>query len=333
MKKIQFDAWSPLGWQGFRLRIPESWNPGKITGDFKAGSLRLDDAEVIRMDIEWREAQGSLPISTVVDRFVEGLTKEAQRKKGRLAIQRRFVFGGRGEPPAGGDDQEVVFWEADCRVHALARRCAASNRIVFARVIGKVDENLEAVAREVFAGFEDQPPEAPALWALYDLQCRVPPGYQLESSALRSGHVQLRFSHGASSLQVDRLSMAGILLKGQSLTEWFEGFFRKDLRDLDRTVDSCEVHGHAATRAVGKPRSRWRTLLSPLPLLDVRKRTRLAGLAWHCEESNKIYAVLSFYKRDEDAISIEEVCRAVVCHRTEPPDQPGGDAGLAARSK
>ena len=89
MKKVRYDAWAALGWQGFLMRVPSEWNPGRLTGDFKTGSLRVDDAEVVRMEMEWREAQGDVSVSGVVDRFVEGLTKEVQRKKADLVIKRR----------------------------------------------------------------------------------------------------------------------------------------------------------------------------------------------------------------------------------------------------
>ncbi|OGG51368.1 MAG: hypothetical protein A3F84_08505 [Candidatus Handelsmanbacteria bacterium RIFCSPLOWO2_12_FULL_64_10] len=330
MKRVHYEAWAPFGWQGFLLRVPAEWNPGRISGDFRSGSVRMDDAEVVRMEVEWREAQGEASISGIVDRFVEGLTKEVQRKKGRLEIQRRLPLAG-DRPPEG--DQEAIFWEADCRVYALVRRCAPSNRIAFIRVIGRLGEDLAGVARDIFLAVEDQGREGERRWALYDLLCDIPPGFDLETSALRSGHIQLRFARGQGILQVDRMSMAGILLKERSLQAWFEDFFHKELRDLDVIFHPCQVRGHRGILVSGRPRGRWRTMLSPLPLLNVRKRLALSGCAWHCPESNKIYTVLTFYKKEEDSIPVEEVCRGVVCHQAESADQPRGDARVQARAE
>ncbi len=327
MKRVRYEDWALIGWQGFLLRVPAEWNPGRISGDFKSGSVRLDDAEVIRLEVEWREGQGDASVSRIADRFVEGLTKEVQRKKGRLEIKRRLDLAGDRLPDS---EQELLFWEADCRVYALVRRCAPSNRIVFIRIIGRLDEDLTGVARDIFLTVEDQAREGAIQWALYDLQCGIPPGFELETSVLRSGHIQLRFTHGQSALQVDRLSMASLLLKERPLQAWFENFFHKELRDLDVTFQPCQVRGHRGIRASGNPRSRWRTMLSPLPLFNVRKRLGIEGCAWHCPESNKIYAVLTFYKKEGDAIPVEEVCRGVVCHKTESADQPRGDARVQA---
>jgi hypothetical protein len=332
MKRVRYKDWTPFGWQGFLLRVPTEWNPGRISGDFKSGSVRLDDAEVVRMELEWREAGGDVSISGIVDRFVEGLAKDAQRKKGRLEIKRRFDLPGAGDRPSG-SEQETVFWETDCRVYALVRRCAASNRIAFVRIIGRRDEDLAEVARDVLLTLEDQAPEGPRRWALYDLLCDIPPGFDLETCTLRSGHIQLRFTHGQSTLRVDRLSMAGILLKERPVQAWFEDFFNKELRDLDCTFKPYLDQRHRGIHASGNPRSRWRTILSPLPLLNVRKRLALDGCAWHCPESNKIYAVLTLYQKKEDTIPVEEVCRGVVCHKTESADQSRGDARIQARAE
>ena len=137
---------------------------------------------------------------------------------------------------------------------------------------------------------------------------------------------------GSNGLLGQAIIKKAALLKEISLGAWFEDFYRKDLRDLDRSVTPWVVHGHPGIRAQGGPKSRWRTLLSPLPFLDVRKRTALDGMAWHCAASNKIYTVLHHHKREEDAIPVEEVCRGVVCHKAESQDQPGGDARLPARA-
>lgn len=310
------------------MRIPAEWNPGRISGDFKAGSVRLDDAEVVRMEVEWREAQGEASVSGIVDRFVEGLTREVQRKKGRLEIQRRSPLAG-GRPAE--EEQEAIFWEADCRVHALVRRF--SNRVAFVRVIGRLDEDLSGVARDIFLSLEDRSREGERRWALYDLLCDIPPGFELETSALRSGHIQLQFARGQGILRVERLSMAGILLKERSLRGWFEDFFHKELRDLNVSFHPCQVRGHGGIRVSGSPKSRWLTMWSPLPLFSVRKRLALSGCAWHCSESNKIYVVLAFYKREGDSIPVEEVCRGVVCHQAESADQPRGDARVQARAE
>ena len=54
MKRVRYETWAAFGWQGFLARVPGEWNPGRISGDFKAGSVRLDDAEVVRKEVEWR---------------------------------------------------------------------------------------------------------------------------------------------------------------------------------------------------------------------------------------------------------------------------------------
>ena len=327
MKKVRYTDWVPLGWQGFLMRIPAEWNPGRITGGFHSGSIRLDDTEMVRMELEWRGDREDVAISSTVDRFVEELEKQIQRKSGPLEVHRPFAMPGtRGR--LSGDDQETIFWETDFRVYALARRFRKSKRLAFIRIIGKLKEDILGVARDILLSLEDQDPEVPGIWALYDLLCHIPQGFDLDTSTLRSGHIQLRFLDGETTLQVDRLSMAGVLLRERSLQDWFEDFYDKLLRDLDFHIEPFSGQRHPGIRLEGRPKSRLRGFLSPLPFLYAKKRFFLEGWAWHCPESNKIFAALTVYKREGEAAPLEEVCREVVCHPSKSPDQSRSDAYL-----
>ena len=93
---MQWEKWSNFGWQGLYLRIPSDWNLGRVTGDRKSGYARLDDAEIVRAELEWRETKSSSrrpsPISQIVDRYVDGLEKKARKSGTPLTVQRQAKF-------------------------------------------------------------------------------------------------------------------------------------------------------------------------------------------------------------------------------------------------
>ena len=265
------------------------------------------------MELEWRVAAQGVTVSGLVDRFLDGLKNEAQKRGARLDIRRPFEMPGAGDLVAG-EDQETLFWQSDCRVFGLARRLETTNRIAFLRVIGRLNEEIAGVARDIMGSMVDQDPQRPTRWALYDLLYDAPPGFELESSSLRSGHIQLRLVRGQITLRVDRLSMAGLLLKDRSLSEWLEDFLRKDLRDLDYDIEGFRGRDHQGIKVLGRAKSRWRMLLSPLPIVNARKRVSIDGCAWHCPDSNKLYAVLTYFKKQDGVIPVEEACGGMVCH-------------------
>jgi hypothetical protein len=312
VKRLRYAHWVPFGWHGIRLDIPAEWNPGKIVGDRKSGSVRLDDATTIRMEIEWREAHGDNRITLIVDRFVEGLAKTAQKQKTGLHVERNAECPGLNLPDM--HPMEYFIWESDARVYTLTCYSSASDRFLFLRIMGRPDEDMADFLARLFNSLEDSPPDGPHTWALFDLVFTSLPGYALESYDLKSGHLCFRFEQGRNTLQVDRLSLAKTLLKDRTHADWYRDFFRKDLRHLVFETEEATTAGHPGILVQGRPKSRWRALLHPLPFWHVRPRLHLNGRVWACPESNKIYAVQSYWKKADDAPDIEACCRNVLCH-------------------
>ena len=67
-----------FAWQGLTLEVPEDWNLGRVDGDFEKGYTRLDDAEIVRLELEWRRLRGrgeALRLTELVDRYLQNLEK------------------------------------------------------------------------------------------------------------------------------------------------------------------------------------------------------------------------------------------------------------------
>jgi hypothetical protein len=311
-KKLKYADWVRFSWHGIGLDVPSEWNPGKISGDHKSGNVRLDDPTTVRLEVEWKEARGDDGVGLVVDRYIEGLAKEAQKGKSSLNVSRQTDCPWLDLPEM--TSPQYFTWETDYNIHTVAAYSPLSDRLLFVRIMLQTHEDPDNLLSRILNSLTDTPPDQPQVWSLYDLTCTSPAGYTLETYELKSGHIRLRFIQGTTSVQVDRLSLAQMLLKNRTLTAWYEDFFRKDLRHTVTQTSDVEVGEHPGIAVIGKPKSRWRGLLSPLPFWGVRPRLNLDGRIWPCMESNKIYCVQIHCRKTGENPDISECCKGVICH-------------------
>jgi len=324
-----------FGWQGIAFEVPEDWNLGKVTGDAGTGYLRLDDLEIVRVEVEWRPSKGRLPtgvlaISRIVDRYVDRLKGKAKKAGHTLHVQRDVHFLEEGALPD--KDYETFTWNADYRAVNLAWRCKTCGRIGLVRVFSRSNENVSNAARRLMRSLCDHAEEGKQLWALYGLICRLPEDVRLEEHFLRSGHIRLSFKRGKEELHVERIGPATLILEdvGQ-LQGWFERFFKKALKDYDCVVADGEILGHRGFRIEGSPQSRLKRMFKPT-LSRVRRSVYLKGCVWYCEDANRIFVARATSK-DRNSTVAEEIAGEVVCHGAQEKDQSGGDARVQADPK
>ena len=137
-----------FAWQGLRLSVPDDWNLGRVDGDFEKGYARLDDAEIVRAEIEWRRLKGrgeALRLTELVDRYLANLQKKAQKVDAPFEVQRRARFL-KNKKFLEGREYEVFIWEADFRAYNLAL-ALKSGRVVLLRVLAKLDEFFARASR------------------------------------------------------------------------------------------------------------------------------------------------------------------------------------------
>ena len=325
-------TWGDFGWQGLRLRVPEEWNLGKVDGNYKSGYARLDDAEIVRVELEWRDIPGGgQAVSGLVDRYLESLRKKAGKADIPFKVTRRARFL-KDKRWLEDCDYETFIWEADFKAYNLARTFGLGKRVALLRVLTRFDENIEGLIEEVFRSLEDQPEEEDFLWSVYGLGFFMPAQYKLESHGLKSGHIQLNFQQDRHTVQVHRLSMANLLLKGTGLEAWYSNFFSKQLRDFNFETAPEDVGDQEGLRIEGRPRSRWRQLLRPLPFINPRPRLYLDGRIWHWEAANKIGIVEHLYKKkDEKGDLAQQVADGYIRFEKDAQADPRDHAQFAAR--
>lgn len=324
--------WTDFGWQGIRLRVPEDWNLGRVDGSPESGYARLDDAEIVRAEVEWRTVRerANESVGALVDRYIEGLEKKAGKAGLRFAVQRRARFL-KDKRWLEGRDYETFTWEADFRAFNLALR-ASGGRILLLRVLGRRDEDLGEIIEAVLPSLEDLFQEEQWFWSVYGLQFHMPADFKLESHELKSGHIQLNFEKGKQICRVQRLSLAQLLLKKRELSDWYPVFFKKQLRDMDVEIVAQDVKAHPGLWVTGKPRSRWRQLLRPLPWINPRPRLYMDGRVWHCQATSKICVVEHLFRKKEQGGELtERIVDGYFCHQEATEAEPRGHAQLEAR--
>lgn len=319
-----------FGWQGITLQVPADWNLGRVDGDHKSGYARLDDDQIVRAEVEWREGKKrQLSIEQLVDRYVEGLEKKAKKTGMPFAVTRRARFL-KDKRWLEDCEYELFIWEADYRTYNLARACPLCGRIVLLRVLTRLQEKAEDLVASVFASLQDHPHEGQVTWSVYGLHFQLPEAFKLSGQQLKSGHLQLDFSRDRQVCRVHRLSLAHLLLQHTTLAEWYQSFFRKPLRDFKVEVSEEELHGHPGLRVLGKPRSRLLQLIRPLPFLNPKPRQYQDSRVWQCAAADKICIIDHLYRKREEGEDLPlRLSDGYFCHQ-EPQTKPGGDAQLPA---
>jgi hypothetical protein len=305
-------AWVPFGWQGLSALVPEDWNLAAIGGDFQAGYVRLDDAEMPRLEIKWSASE--VDTEKALDRYLAGLVKKA-RKRTTITTSKGLRIASRRRKP---DKRVTGFeWESSGPAgHVFAQgciwRCRTCGRTVISQVMASASSAVEQLARPVLESLRDHDVRGRHTWAVYGLAFSIPKEFVLQRQNLMAGYLQLTFSSGKQALRVERWGMASMLLSDKTLAEWVRERDKKR-RDVSRQAEACVVRAHEALALVGYTRR---------PLQAVRRGARRVvglqanqdffGQVWHCPLSNRIYSVEG--TGFQGAAQVEEVAGSVVCH-------------------
>ena len=302
-----------VGWQKLRVRVPVGWNIGALGGDVKQGYLRLDDEESPRLEAKWHTADAYTPVQDVVTRYLDELQKKAEKQKRTITAKRdtRLLSRRRKRKAS----LECFSWSEEQQAHGAAWYCDRCGRVVLAQVIGGIGEDIRSLAAQVLDSLEDHPTGKWALWAAYDMECYVPEDFELTDQKLMAGLLELDFTRELEKASVFRWGMANVMLRDRSLLDWAKREIAPRYRRLCRPeADDIEIRGHPGVLAHGTKE------LLPFRIARFVTHCRhrsypdtIRCYIWHCEESNKIYAV----ETHTDALDPDigaEMCDRTRCH-------------------
>ncbi len=313
--------WNLFGWAGIQLKIPTTWEISGISGDEKNGYLRLDDAEMPRLELKWAKARKKKPdLHKTLDEYFK-LVRKNYKRGGNVSF-RRNVDLIKDEDFLKGSTVLGFSWKGGIRANGLIVHNPDTKRITIVQIMGRLKENWRPTVLRIFQSISDQADPQHTVWSAYGLRLAVPTNYKLESQKLLSGYLLFAFTRGKSrKISVERYGPAEVLLNVFSsepnpLETWFRARYAKAIRGYGFEVTPHHENGDERINFVGQQTRLYDSvpLGSVLVLDKLRKRTRLTFFIWHCHHTNRIYVVQSIGRHETSEKLAQEVAKSIHCH-------------------
>ena len=313
-----------MGWQGLSMQVPPAWNLVAYGGDFKAGSLRMDNGEfqthgVLGMDIRWIPAKGKVTGADIEKRltqYLDTITKSAKRQKIAATTQTKDVQDAAHPERTG---LRGFTWKADRKAVGRIWHCGECGRIIIAQALGGPRDDFNSLATDVLQTLECHSADSEwRLWSLYDLQTFLPADYALTGKPqLMNIYVQLPFVRGTSldTVTVEQWGVANVQLRGAYLDQWFREKNKASEGILRYEATEGATHGHPILTLTGRRRglSYWMSQAGPQLVRLQMPATHFAARIWECPETNKIFLVQSYSRRPQPKI-VDEIVERTLCH-------------------
>ena len=342
--------WTTFGWAGIELEIPTTWELSGLSGDQKTGYLRLDDAEMPRLELKWAHSRRKKPdLHATLDEYFK-LIRKTYKKGGELSFRRNVNFI---KDPEFFEGRTVLgfSWKGSIRANGLIFH--AGKRITIVQVMGRLKENWRPTVLRIFQSIIDHGDAPLTLWSAYGLKLGVPKEYKLERQKLLSGYLLFAFvakkerfqsvtklakvasnqlrNNGTveikesspsdrGSLSIERYGPAEVMLRDfqnepNPLEAWFRAKYAKAIRgygfEVTSHVDAEDEH----LTLIGQQTRLYDGIpLTPVLALDkLSKRTTLVFHLWQCNHSNRIYVIQSISNIDAQP-TVQKVVESIECH-------------------
>ena len=313
--------WTLFGWAGIQLEIPTTWELSGISGDEKNGYLRLDDADMPRLELKWAKSRKKKPdLHKTLDEYFK-LVRKNYKRGGNVSFRRNVELI---------KDEDFLkdctvlgfSWKGGIRANGLIIHNPDAKRITIVQVMGRIKENWRPIVLRVFQSISDQVDAKHKVWSAYGLRLAVPSAYKLEKQKLLSGYLLFTFNRGKyRKISVERYGPAEVLLnefssEDNQLETWFRSRYAKAIRGYGFEVTPQNEHGDERINFVGQQTRLYDSVpFSPVLLVDkILKRTRLTFYTWHCHHTNRIYVVQSIGRQEVSEKLAQEVAESIHCH-------------------
>lgn len=260
---------SALAWAGWRLEMPATWQPLKLTGTPARGEMMVGDSTCALFRVQWERRRHALD--------------QAGRDWVADRIQRHGVLPDR-DPPAA-SHFTACGWA--CSVQSEEEKpttywygySAAAELLLGVTVNGVLPAAVRAVVTEqVLPSLRATPAAADSLWAMYDLAFVAPAGFELSRRHLYSGDVALEFVKGRrETLWLRQVYPGDLALERRSFERWLDTnpFPRSRQWRTKETTTTAWSHP-ARPEWTGCRREGWHRLAWPLGWVAPRAGVALA---------------------------------------------------------
>ncbi|MFP4175948.1 MAG: hypothetical protein ACOCR1_01775 [Planctomycetota bacterium] len=289
-----------FGWQGISLTVPEQWGLVSTRGDYDSGFVALADEDTQRLQIKWEEGNNDSDPSEAANKYIRSLRKDYESDEQELQVNRRLNLATLPDKKV-----ECYDWIGENRGTGMVSRCDDCHRMVHIVITGGPKESLRNLSRTVFASLQDHAIEERIHWKFYDIEFYSPAELALKRSELKTGCIRMQFRRKSQEIEFVRSSLAQMLLKKQSLKEWFTDFYADKLKRKSWDISAENLKGHEGLMLTGRP---W-LICDPWGIVGTRKKLRVA--CWHCQETNRIFVVGYGGRHNEHML--EDVVNSTVC--------------------
>ena len=344
--------WTLFGWAGIQLEIPATWELSGLSGDQKTGYLRLDDAEMPRLELKWAHTRRKKPdLHATLDDYFK-LIRKTYKKGTELSFRRNVNFI-KEEEFFKGRTVLGFSWKGSIRASGLIFH--TGKRITIVQVMGRLKENWRPTVLRIFQSIVDHGDAPLTLWSAYGLQLGVPKEYKLERQKLLSGYLlfafvakpvrfqsAVRLAKLASSrlrnngsvanldmaprdkgrLSVERYGPAEVMLSDYKdtpnpLEAWFRAKYAKAIRGYGFEVTFAPDSEDEHLTLIGEQTRLYDGIpFTPVLLFDkLSKRTALVFHLWRCNQSNRIYVIQSIGSTDAHS-TVQKVAESIECHNS-----------------
>lgn len=290
--------WKNLGWQDITLEVPEDWCLHSEGGDWKSGSLRLDDGVMVTMELKWERSDKAADL----DATLAGVRK--QMKQFDKSIKHTDADAMSTVIKPRGFKYTLMTWEGAVNGIGFVARCKSCNTSLVLRLYWEPGSALENdVLSRIFSSIRDHlRADKMSFWSVYGLNVTIPGSYRLDFREFLSGRTQLAFIRDKSRIEFMRLSFGGMILEDEDLVAWFRRN-HKFIKTLSGP-DEQEIQGHDGKlfKTVQRRKKQGKGDM------------QVQSLLWYCDTNDKIHLVQSLSTNPRNIADVVEAAGRVACH-------------------
>jgi hypothetical protein len=204
-----------FAWDRLSFNVPENWNLSYYLCDKKSSSIRMEDDDSVRMEMEWVRRKYDIESDELLGRYRKQ-ARDLEAQADRCTAVESLPVGWTGfvyDMPEGRCLVALMFLGPDRRFFALQKlHFLKKERDLRKAVVARIVETFS-----LHTG-------ASVPWAIYDMAFEMDSAFTLINTAFNAGRKMMVFQRKLTRLYVWQFSLADHLLKKQTLAEWAAGF-------------------------------------------------------------------------------------------------------------
>ncbi len=217
-----------IAWHGWRLNVPDAWNPVKVDGDRDQGVLLLADMFQAKLGLRWRRMKRGDP--------VQWANRSLEAEVGKLAAAEAVDY-----PMPEGSDWRVSKLYIDKEPPGRdiwVGWSQKSGRVL--EIVHHAKTRDPVLADQVLPSVSDTQSTDPQAWSIYDFSAITSAEWSLKWFRLNAGDLTLAFANQRRSIRLRQVGPASLALSRMELDDWIgqlDKAYRKIYREAQNLSD------------------------------------------------------------------------------------------------